>query len=287
MSRCARNRPLAWAGYIAVTWLALQTHYYATYIVIAQNLFVVGRAAVNREERRRLVPWLGAQAVTALLYLPWLYVARGTLTGYAGNGDSPGFAAMWSRSLGVFAVGETLPAGQRMAAAILAAVLALLGAVRLAAWGATGRRALWLAALYLVVPLLITWAGALSRPIFNERYIIAALPGFALLAAAGISLDAPRAPEPARKWAAQLRWAGPALGAVLAAAMLASLVRLYSDPAYSKTRGLAPVGRDPGPLQPRRRSRANPGRPRLSRSNAVVLLPRTVRAVCDPACGEG
>ena len=171
-----------WAGYVVVTWLALQTHYYAAYIIVCQNVFMLGRAIVNREERRPLAPWFAGQIVTFLLYLPWLIAARSTLTGYVGNGDSPGFASMCLRSLGVFAVGETMPADQRALAGILAAMVALIGALRLSR-SASGRRALWLLVPYLLTPLLITWAGALARPIFNERYIIAALPGLLLMMA--------------------------------------------------------------------------------------------------------
>jgi uncharacterized membrane protein len=199
------RRRWAWAAYVVVTWLALQTHYYAAYIVVAQNLYVLGRALVNAEERRRVLPWLGAQVVTGLLYLPWLIAARSTLTGYVGNGDSPDLLGMWLRSLSVFAVGETLPPPQRGLAAYLAALLALVGAYRLYRSGASGRRALWLAALYLVAPLMITWAAALSRPIFNERYIIAALPGFALLAAAAVT------PQRATSQVASTQGPGPYL----------------------------------------------------------------------------
>ncbi len=182
-----RRRPALWAAYVAITWLALQTHYYAAYIIVAQNVFVLTRAIVSREERRSLPAWVAAQAATGLLYLPWLVAARATLSAYAGNGDSPGFLALWLRSLAVFAAGETMPAELRTVLALLAGILAVCGAIRLFLSGSTGRRALWLALLLLLVPLLITWVGAISRPIFNERYIIAALPGFVLLVAAAFA----------------------------------------------------------------------------------------------------
>ena len=42
-------------------------------------------------------------------------------------------------------------------------------------------------ALYLAVPLLATWISALQRPIFNERYLIAAVqPSFFLLVAVAV-----------------------------------------------------------------------------------------------------
>jgi uncharacterized membrane protein len=236
----ARQRQwLLWAGYVAITWLALHTHYYAAYIIIAQNLFVFIRAIVSREERRDLPRWVLAQALTLFLYLPWLIVARQTLTAYSGNGDSPGFLALWLRSLSVFAVGETIPANLRAPLAILGAILALLGAVRLSRSGQVGRRAALLAGLALLVPLLATWVGALNRPIFNERYIIAALPGFLLLVAASFAPAAEAQPQSRRaasrdRW---LGWASAALAVLLVGATGLSLFLFYNDPAYSKSIG--------------------------------------------------
>ena len=94
------------------------------------------------------------------------------------------------------------------------------------------------AAVYLVAPLLITWIGAADRPIFNERYIIAAAPGFALLVTAGMSptrLFAGRKSHPLLDRGLAL--AGVVLAAFLLVAMSISLARLYGDPAYSKSLG--------------------------------------------------
>jgi uncharacterized membrane protein len=259
----ARRRILVWAAYAGVTWLALHTHYYAAYVIVAQNLFVLGRALWSRDERRNALPWLAAQAATAVLYAPWLIAARATLTGYVGNGDSPGFAAMWLRSLSVFAAGESVPGEQRPLLAVLAAALLLIGAARLMLVGTRGRRALWLLGLYLLVPLLATWLGAQARPIFNERYLVAALPAFFLLVAAAVFAPARdvKAGQPAevvRRWGhshwlqglrsrlarmgmsqpdAVLRIASAALLVLMVSASLLSLGRHYDDPAYSKTRG--------------------------------------------------
>jgi len=234
----ARRRRIWWAGYVAAAFLALHTHYYAAYVIAAQNLFVLGRAVWIRAARRDLRPWLAAQIATGLLYLPWLIAARATLTGYVGNGDSPGFWAMWVRALSVFAAGESVPGEQRLLLAALAAGLIAIGAVRLGMAGPRGRRGLWLLGLYLCVPLLATWLGAQSRPIFNERYLVAALPGFYLLAAAAIGREDRRPADRDAAAAALLgRLAPAALLTGLAAFGLLSLGRYYADPAYSKTRG--------------------------------------------------
>jgi hypothetical protein len=271
----ARRRWQAWAAYVVVSWMALQVHYFAFFVILAQNLFVLANVLplkmkrsnvrtleLGRESglfasryRSAIKGWLLAQAMLVLLYLPWLIAAGGILTGYRGNGDSPGFVAMLARSLSVFAAGETIPAGQRLVFAALGAALVIIGGARLAIAGPSGRQALWLLFLYLAVPLLATWVSALSRPIFNERYLVAAAPPFYLLiavaaagylspaAVSGRSPDALSGRSPAvsplkRTFRDRaLRFAGVvALVAVFAGGVF-SLGSYYFDPAYSKTRG--------------------------------------------------
>ena len=251
-----QRRWLPWLAYVGVSLLALHVHYYAAFAILAQNLYFIGRALVVPGHRRDLRPWVSCQFALGLLYLPWLLAARGTLAGYYGNGDSPGLLAMWARAISVFAAGESAPYAQRTVMAILGSFLLVAGAARLALAGRGGRLALGLLSLYLAVPLLATWASALSRPIFNERYLAAAAPPFYLLLAAAVLGYAPRphtgadgshgpAPEgPAMTYHKQPRGAQRALAALSVLALglvllgaLASLGRYYFVPEYSKTRG--------------------------------------------------
>jgi hypothetical protein len=222
-------------GYLAITWLALHTHYYAAFVVLAQSLFVASRSLPQRRLWNTLTGWISLQLLLALLYLPWLFTAASVLTGYGGNGDSPDLLAALGRALSVFAVGESTPQHLRGWAAIGSALLLALGTMGLLATGAAGRRAVWLLWLYLGTPLLATWWSAQSRPIFNERYLIAAAPPYALLMAAAF------APGISKVWPAALRRAitvGATLLLILLGVGLAgSLQRYYIDPAYSKTRG--------------------------------------------------
>jgi hypothetical protein len=262
------------AAYVAVAWLALHTHYFAAFVLAALTVFVVGRAVVVAPARMALPSWALWNVVVLALYAPWLADAADTLRGYGGNGDSPGLVDALARSLRVLAVGESNPAGWVWAWAALAATLLLVGSVALWRTGARGRRTLWLLACTLFVPLLLTWWGARNRPIFNERYLVAAAPAFFLWAAAGLLERSQTSRHPRRAagvetpaWSSKsrlkpaggrdahefaddpaylsarrregnaLRAVAALLLALLLAGMAFSLANHYANAAYSKTRG--------------------------------------------------
>ena len=83
----AGRGPLA---YILAAWLALHTHYYAVFVLVALNLFVCCGWQFARRMRPMFTPWLLWQVLVVALYLPWLVRAGSILSGYGGNGDSPG-----------------------------------------------------------------------------------------------------------------------------------------------------------------------------------------------------
>ena len=165
---------------------------------------------------------------------------RSILTGYRGNVDSPALGAMVQRILSVFAAGESSPTQARVLAAGICGALMVLGLVRLLAGNARTRRAAALLVLYLAVPVLATWLSSRNRPIFNERYLVAAVPACYLLLAAVIS--------PIHSAGARLLWQGlKTLGiaglTVLLFGASISLQRYYTDPAYSKTLGWRELAR--------------------------------------------
>jgi hypothetical protein len=256
-----RQRPAWGLAYVGVAWLALHTHYYAGFVLAGLNLFVFTRAIFTPRTRANLMGWIMWQLLLVAAYLPWLASAAAIVGNYAGNGDSPTFVAMAPRALAALAVGESIPADQRALLAFMAAVLLAIGVVRLLAGSATDRRNLWLLTCYLAVPVLATWWGAQSRPIFNERYLVASAPPFYLLLAAAFagkrwhgSFENRGEGRGARGDASPpflslalvrhgawreftLRWLALAALAALVAGMTLSLARHYADPAFSKTRG--------------------------------------------------
>ena len=221
-----RGRRRLWVAYLLVTWAALFTHYFALFIVAAQNVFVLGRALLTRRMGIPVTQWIQYQIVLVFFALPWFLTAQQTLTGYGGNGSSPTFLDMAQRTLGAFTVGESLPAEWRLLFGGTGAILVALAIWSLWRQGANQQRTLALLLLLWLVPVLTTWISAQSRPIFDERYLIAASPAFYLLVAAGIGALH-------RRW----RILPASLGLVLAAGMILSLGNHYFDPAYSKTRG--------------------------------------------------
>jgi len=228
-----QRQRVAWGlAYTVVAWLALHTHYYAVFVLLALNLFVFTRAIFVPRTRANFATWIMWQMLVGALYLPWLAGAASILGGYGGNGDSPAFAAMAERSFAVFAVGESMPVEQRLLWAGMAGLLLLIGGLRLLMGTAADRRNLWLLSLYLAVPVLAIWYSAQDRPIFNERYLVAAAPPFYLLVAAAFDGHrSSRRPE----WL--LRSISVAAAAVLIGGAVLSLGQHYTNPAYSKTRG--------------------------------------------------
>lgn len=265
-----RQRSNLAVAYVVITLLALHTHYFAVFVLVAQNLFILLRAVGasrlrsifgdgtgHLEENTRhlhplfsLVPrnwdvsfvnWLILQMTVAFFYGPWLLRVQHILGNYGGNGDSPDLLSMLRRGVSVFAVGESIPASQRVWWAWVALLLLFAGAIVLWQRGVTGRRALLLAGLYLAVPLLATWWSAQTRPIFNERYLVAALPGFYLLIGAVVGQCCARFGQGV---GAQYTYRSLinrllplSITTVYVVGLLLSLQRHYADPAYSKTRG--------------------------------------------------
>jgi 4-amino-4-deoxy-L-arabinose transferase-like glycosyltransferase len=229
----ARPRIVLAAAYVALMWAALQTHYFAVFVIAAHGVYVLAVCVVDGR-RRTAIAWVGMMAAVGLLYVPWLAVARQVVAGYGGNGDSPGPVDAAIRALAAIGAGETYGTVWRPLWAGVALGAAGLGAYRLFTSGVQERRSAWLLMLYALVPFLGTWLGSTTRPIFNERYLVAAAPPVYLLMSAGFGTvwNAP--------YATQRRW--PGITATLALClvmigMVVGLARLYADPDYSKSRG--------------------------------------------------
>ncbi len=180
-----RQRLVYAIAYVILATLALYTHYYAVYVLLALYVFVLSRALLFPGLQNSVLSLLIPLFFIALLYAPWYERASTILQNYRGNGDSPSLLEMLQRALGTFVLGDTLPIKQAVGWAMIASCALLIAIIPQLGSGRGRRRSLWLLACYLALPLLVTWFGARSRPIFNERYLVAALPPFLLLVASG------------------------------------------------------------------------------------------------------
>jgi 4-amino-4-deoxy-L-arabinose transferase-like glycosyltransferase len=71
-----------WLGYVVTATAALYAQYYAAFLLLALNLWVLARWLKERRPFREMIPWLGAQVAVALLFLPWVWYAGGKLSSY-------------------------------------------------------------------------------------------------------------------------------------------------------------------------------------------------------------
>jgi hypothetical protein len=210
-------------AYIAISWLALNTHYYAGFVLVAQNLFVLSSTLLRRSKNRlrALIGWIVAQIGVLISSSPWLIPALSVATTYSGAVDySPDLVSALFVYLGSFLLGQHFPLRDAVPALIwLCFALIVVGLAKLWLSGADQRIAGWLLALYLFVPLLLAWANGLNRPVFSQRYAIAALgPLYLILAEAawGTLLF----PQPISR---ALRAVSSSAGACIIAAALAGL----------------------------------------------------------------
>ena len=243
--RLATLSPYHLITYALLTTAALYTQYYAIFLPIGLTIYAAWHW---RRDLWTLPVWLGAQAVVALLYLPWVLYAAPKLAPYisqkiVADADRPLRAFVYAaRHLAAFLTGHLEgPLAQWWPAALL-----LLAPVAVGWWMlVAGRRSegaaeegrgastpphlpasspLVMLAMVLMTALVIGWLISLRAPFFparGERLLILALPPFILLAAAG--LDA--------LWAHWRAVGFIAFGLVVAASV-ASLAAFYTVPRY-------------------------------------------------------
>lgn len=212
-----------WLMYALLTAAHFYLHYYSFFIVFAQGLWVL---AMARGHRRRLAEFVATALVVGLLYLPWLALAWQVILAYHGNGDSPSLPDMLFRCVRAFSLGQT---NQATTAAFFLPAFVGLGAV--GAWYAARRQrdGTLLLGLWLVVPLAGVWIASLRRPVFDERYVIAATPPFYLFLGIGAACLTRQ-----RLWG---RIVLSVLVTVCVAGSVLSLWNYYAVPEYSKSAG--------------------------------------------------
>jgi mannosyltransferase len=235
------------AAYVAVSTWGLYTHYAFGFIILAQNAimaaYFLGALLAGGQARRsgrpaalgQLAAWLGLQALSLLLYLPWLPVAYRQLVGWPAAREFHPFFSALAEVGRYLAFGRTIETSTALPAVGLAGLVLLLGL-----WRGDARRSI-LPLFWLLVPVGLTLAfGLLSEPF--SKFLLVAVPPLCLLLGQGIgSLGEHKRPQEGQA-ALALRFSAfvaLALGAV--ALTTPSLQNLYFNPAYFRDdyRGIA------------------------------------------------
>jgi len=207
-----RASPLRWAAYVAVTTLALYSHLFAAFVLLAEDALFLLLALRGRF--KGVSPWILSQAAIVLAYVPWLAIDSAALQSY-GNDlvRAVSLPAMAAALIPTFlsGLGSQAPAAELVLVGLLLAS-GLLLQLRLPSPAAfpfrvgpgegqgegsprARSRFRWpgyssptgpqLLACWLFVPALAVYVISFSRPIFYERYMVILLPAFLLTVAAG------------------------------------------------------------------------------------------------------
>jgi 4-amino-4-deoxy-L-arabinose transferase-like glycosyltransferase len=176
-------------AYWIVTALAMLTHYFAWFLLLAENLAAVLVIWKENWERSRLARWFVWQLALALVLIAWIAFAFGMLAGHRSTWI-PAYSplAMVQRSLTAFSVGTTLPSPVALAFSIAFGLLFVLGCLYPSMPDArpfrfSGRILLLV---FAGIPLLATMFLSIRRPAFDEKYLISMVPVFLILVAHGV-----------------------------------------------------------------------------------------------------
>ncbi len=231
------STPALAVAYVLITAAGLYTHYAFGFVILAQNLAALGgltaHAGLSTALRgaARLVAWFGLQAVTLVLFLPWLPTALRQLSAWPADRAAQPFLLALLDLARYLTFGRTLPTA--------AAGLGLLGALGLLLFGFRRRGQVITPALWLLVPAALTLGFGLLTEAF-AKFLLVAVPPTTLLLGQGLAAmpSGPFEPgwRPARRRAAQYGALALWLAAVVAfsTSTFFSLNNLYFNPSYAR-----------------------------------------------------
>ncbi|MFQ6000960.1 MAG: glycosyltransferase family 39 protein [Anaerolineae bacterium] len=179
------------AGYILASALGLYTLYYFAFLLLAQNLMVIGlwlARWVKGKQRLSLLPWISSQVGILLLYLPWLPIAFRQAT----NPPVPpwrtftGFAQVGVESWSALSFGQSVD--PKIVWPLLLLTLALFALGLFNSFRMVSDS--WFVPLSLaghtLLPILLIYLFSLIVPLFHIRYVFTYSPSLYLLLAVGL-----------------------------------------------------------------------------------------------------
>jgi mannosyltransferase len=204
----------SWTGLVVFSTLAYGTHYFTLQIALVQFAFILCRFQILHRVFRK---WAICQGVAFLPLIPWLiaYFCQ----------DVVALGIGWIRRPTLLAPLQTLWAFSSNYGGSLTSIgLLLLGLLLLQGFlsrqPAHRDHKLFLA-LWLGLPIMVTWLISQRRPIYDHRYLIIVLPAYLVLLAHGVV----SVPHRTLKWG---------LTVTLVAIMASSSIRIYFDPVFLK-----------------------------------------------------
>ncbi len=182
-----------WLAYILSSAAGLYTLYYFAFLILFQNLLVIGWWLAMRPRGRQgvvsLRRWVSAQGLVLVLYLPWLPVAlRQAL--FPPVPPWRGFTDLGTviiQSWTALSLGQSVNPESLLVWPVLSFMFALyLLGLREAAVGNRGRVKSILLCGHTFLPVLIIYLLSLRTPLFHVRYVFTYSPPFYLLLALGL-----------------------------------------------------------------------------------------------------
>ncbi|MBN1921975.1 MAG: glycosyltransferase family 39 protein [Anaerolineae bacterium] len=182
-----------WWGYVITALAAGYTHYYAFFVIVAQNLIMGLHLYRNLHVARQkhwktFWRWCGTQLILIAAYVPWVLVQQDFLSGKASYRITE-----WTLATLTKITQETftgIGAGLALTPTTAQAVM-----LPMAVTGAIGMLSLLQAkmparaiAAFLWIPVGIAWIVNPLMPFFFPRYLLVVAPAFYLLLAAGVTL---------------------------------------------------------------------------------------------------
>jgi 4-amino-4-deoxy-L-arabinose transferase-like glycosyltransferase len=231
-----RNGGRWWAVYAAVAALAVYSHYYGIFALLAHGVYVVVVSGTTRplqqqgrlRQWRLLRNWLAAGLAAAAIFAPWLLLTASQLTRQHLYDPSAPELARYLTAVGLeLTVGSAFVHWLGPWIFLITLLLVGAGARTLLrdrpAWGA-------MLVTWLSLALLVIFLVRFRRWIFNDYYLTVAAPAWWLLAYTGLRQLGRR----------HGRWGQSAATLILATWLVANgagLARYYTDPVYNRTIG--------------------------------------------------
>jgi mannosyltransferase len=210
-----------WVGYVATTVLALYTHNYAVFLLVAEVVFLGFWMAT---EHRADVWAFGSLIAIGLLFAPWLAHLMGQLSLVQGGFwiDRPDGRVAWD-TYQAFLVYTPIDHGLGTNPVLKLERWLVLGLLALALVSVRRGGAVLLPVLSLCVPIILALSVSLSVvPIYVLRYLAFAAGAFWTLVVRGL-LNVP------------LRLAQAVLAGAIVIGVVINLPALYGDPYYSRS----------------------------------------------------